>query len=147
MPCSNVGKMNKETRIWVFLAHKLNQNSKSGFLISWYQLKLCEKCQYLEFFWSLFSRIRSEYGDIRCISPYSVQIRGNMDQKNSEYDHFSRNVMAPNQFLYQKSHCHETLNSCEILFKTTLSDYFWFSNHSKQLNLQIFMEKFFSTSK
>ena len=53
---------------------------------------LQEKCLYSEFFWSVFSRIRTEYGKIRSISPYSVQIRENTDQKNSEYGHFSRNV-------------------------------------------------------
>ena len=35
-------------------------------------LSLREKCQYLEFFWSVFSRIRTEYGEILRISPYSV---------------------------------------------------------------------------
>ena len=33
------------------------------------------------FFWSAFSRIRTEYGEIRSISPYSVQMRESMDQK------------------------------------------------------------------
>ena len=47
-----------------------------------------EKCPYLELFWSLFSCIRIEYGEILRISPYSVQMRENTDQKNSEYGHF-----------------------------------------------------------
>ena len=50
---------------------------------------LREKCPYSEFLWSLFSSIRTEYGDILCISPYSVRMRENTDQKNSEYEHFS----------------------------------------------------------
>ena len=33
------------------------------------------------FFWSVFSRIRTEYGEIRSISPYSVPMRQNTDQK------------------------------------------------------------------
>ena len=33
------------------------------------------------FFWSAFSRIRTEYGDILRISPYSVRMRENTDQK------------------------------------------------------------------
>ena len=33
------------------------------------------------FFWSVFSRIRTEYGEIRSISPYSVRMRENTDQK------------------------------------------------------------------
>ena len=43
-----------------------------------------EKCPYSEFFWSVFSRIRIEYGEILRISPYSVWMRENTDQKNSE---------------------------------------------------------------
>ena len=32
-------------------------------------------------FWSVFSRIRTEYGEIRSISSYSVRMRENTDQK------------------------------------------------------------------
>ena len=42
----------------------------------------------LEFFWSVFSHIQKEYGEILRISPYSVKIRENKDQKNSENDTF-----------------------------------------------------------
>ena len=48
--------------------------------------KVHEKCPYSEFFWPVSSRMRS-------ISPYSVQMRKNMNQKNSEYGHFSRYVI------------------------------------------------------
>ena len=48
---------------------------------------LWEKCA---FFWSVFSRIWIEYGEIRSISPYSVCVWENTDQKNFEYGHFSR---------------------------------------------------------
>ena len=51
---------------------------------------LWEKCPYLELSWSVFSLIRTEYGEIQSISPYSVQMRENVDQNNSEYGHFSR---------------------------------------------------------
>ena len=50
----------------------------------------CVKSPYLELFWSAFSSIRTEYGEIRSISPNSVQMRENADQNNSEYGHFSR---------------------------------------------------------
>ena len=33
------------------------------------------------FFWSVFSRIQTEYGDLQSTSPYSVQIRENTYQK------------------------------------------------------------------
>ena len=39
----------------------------------------------------VFSRIRTEYGEIPLISPYSVRVRENAenaDQNNSEYGHF-----------------------------------------------------------
>ena len=50
-------------------------------------IALRKKSPYSELFWSLFSRIWNEYGDIRRISPYSVQMRENRDQNNSEYGH------------------------------------------------------------
>ena len=46
-------------------------------------------CLYSEFFWSLISLIRTEYGEILLLSPYSVRMRENTDQKNFEYEHFS----------------------------------------------------------
>ena len=54
------------------------------------QYTLREKCPYSELVWSAFSRIRTEYGEIIRISPYSVRMRGNADQNNSEYGHFLR---------------------------------------------------------
>ena len=43
-----------------------------------------------ELFWSAFSRIRTEYEEIRSIPPYSVRVREKTDQNNSEYRHFLR---------------------------------------------------------
>ena len=37
--------------------------------------------QIRSFFWSVFSRIRTEYGEMQSISPYSVWMRENTDQK------------------------------------------------------------------
>ena len=56
-------------------------------------LTLCEKCPYSELFWSVFSHIWTEYGEIHHISPFSVRMRENTNQKNSEYGHFSRIVI------------------------------------------------------
>ena len=50
------------------------------------------KRPYLEFSLSLFSRIWTEYEEIRSISPYSAGMRENMDQKISEYGQFSCSV-------------------------------------------------------
>ena len=42
------------------------------------------KCSYLELFWFVFFRNRTAYGEILRISPYSVQMWENTDQKNSK---------------------------------------------------------------
>ena len=55
------------------------------------------KCvQIRSFFWSVFSRVRTEYGEIRSIPPYSFRMRENTDQKNSVFGHFSRSVFLLN---------------------------------------------------
>ena len=63
-------------------------------------LSLGEKCPYSELFWSAFFHIRTEYGETRSIFPYSVQMRENTDQNNSEYGHFSRSVNIANFEIY-----------------------------------------------
>ena len=55
-------------------------------------VSLREKCLHSEFFWSVFPRIWTEYLEIVPISLYSVKMQENLDQKISEYRHFSRNV-------------------------------------------------------
>ena len=68
-------------------------DSESKLTIDWKMENelLREKCSYSELFWSAFSRIRTEYGEIFRISPYSVWMRENTDQNNSERGHFLRN--------------------------------------------------------
>ena len=64
---------------------------------------LRKKCPYSELLWSAFSRIRTECGEILRISPYSVRMRENADQNNSEYGHFLRSESACNisvMFIY-----------------------------------------------
>ena len=58
---------------------------------------LCKKCPYSELFWLAFSRILTEYGEILRISLYSVLMRENADQNNSEYGHSLR---SDNLFIY-----------------------------------------------
>ena len=41
-------------------------------------------------FWSAFSCIRTEYGDLLRKSSYSVQIQENTDQKNYAFGHFTQ---------------------------------------------------------
>ena len=54
------------------------------------QESLRKKCSYLELFWSAFPRSRTKYREIQIISSYSVRMRKNARQNNSEYGHFSR---------------------------------------------------------
>ena len=68
-------------------------------------LSLREKCPYSEFFCSVYSSIRTEYREIRSVSPYSVQMRENMDQKNSEY--FFRSVSVKEKLNKVKSYLRE----------------------------------------
>ena len=57
----------------------------------WFTLR--KKCPSSELFWSSFSRIWTEYAEIRTICPYSVWMRENADQNNSEKGRFSRRVI------------------------------------------------------
>ena len=51
---------------------------------------LREGCSFLEFFWFVFSLIRTEYGKVLLISPDLVRMRENVDKKNSEHGQFLR---------------------------------------------------------
>ena len=69
---------------------------------SFLQNTLREKYPYSELFWSVFSRIRTEYREIRKISSYSVRMQENTDLNNSEYGCFLRSdshrLLAVNYF-------------------------------------------------
>ena len=58
-----------------------------------FNVTLREKCPYSALFWSAFSRIQTEYGEVLRISLYSVRMRENVDQNNSKYGHFLRSVI------------------------------------------------------
>ena len=53
---------------------------------------LREKSPYSELFWSAFSRIRNEYGEILRISLHSVRMQENADRNNSEYGYVLRSA-------------------------------------------------------
>ena len=62
------------------------------FFLNWIQntcYTLRKKCLYSELFWTAFSRIQTEYGEIRSISPHSVRMRENADHNNHKYVVFS----------------------------------------------------------
>ena len=77
-------KVKKEDKLSVF-SFKHDQNK-----VNKLNQSLQENCSYSKFLWSIFFCIRTEYEEIQSISPYSVQIRKNKDQKNFEYGYFSR---------------------------------------------------------
>ena len=68
--------------------------SKHHCLFLW--LGLREKCPYSELLWSAFSRIRTQYGEVRSI-PYSVQMRESADQNNSKLPLFIRKDLETSQ--------------------------------------------------
>ena len=60
--------------------------------------------QYSELFWSLFSRIRTEYREIVHISPYSVKWQVKLGSENSKYGHFLISVCL-DFLLYTRLYC------------------------------------------
>ena len=55
-------------------------------------IPLREKSPHSRLFWSVFSRIWTEYRKILRISPYSVRMRENTDRNKSKYGSFLRSV-------------------------------------------------------
>ena len=92
---------------------------------------LREKCRYSEFFWSVFCRIRTEYGEMRSISLYLIQMRENRNQNNSRYGHFLRGVR---KHLYK-------------LIRAFLLFYINYWEHRKHLCLHLFFFVLFNLSR
>ena len=55
---------------------------------------LRKKCPYSELFWPASSRIQTEHGEIRSISPYSARMRENADQKTQNTDTFHATLIS-----------------------------------------------------
>ena len=77
-----------------------------------------EKCLYSEFAWSVFSRILAECGKTLRISPYSVRMQENKDQKNSKYWHFSRSAA-------------NTKHSQKTIYRNWVNGSFWIEELKK----------------
>ena len=88
------------------------------FLLRWHLIRkkihCVLPCPYSELFWSAFSRIRTEYEEIRSICLYSVRMRENADKNNSKYGHVLRCVKV----------C-ETFNKCNVSLVITCSEFYW----------------------
>ena len=75
-----------------------------------------------------FSCIRTEYGEIRSISPYSAWMRENTDQNNSEYKHFSRSVTVVSFFPKFTNDCFQKylkMTACHYLLFIALGWVRW----------------------
>ena len=57
---------------------------------------LRKTCPNSFFFWPVFLRSQTEYGDLQIKTPYSVRMLENKDQKNSEFGHFSGSARETN---------------------------------------------------
>ena len=107
-----------------------NHIDLSHYCLSSYSLTpLREKCPYWELFWSTFSRIQTEYWEILRISPYSVWMRENADQNNSEYGQFLSNAHLTADWIVS----YFLLMSFVIfLFSGLVTDKFFFLNSSNK---------------
>ena len=87
--------MNTLDFIYDYLKHRKQRTKADNVYGSWQNIldgapkvyipQGLKKCPYSEFFMSVFSSISTVYGEILCISPYSVRMRENTDHKKSEY--------------------------------------------------------------
>ena len=62
------------------MKYNLNKRNKKS-NENLYIMNYAKSVQIRSFFWSVFSCIRTKYGDLRSKSPYSIQIQENADQK------------------------------------------------------------------
>ena len=62
--------------------------SMKNLLLQCYYVCMRKKCPYSEFFFSVFSRIRTKYGEIVRISPYSFRMRKIRTRKTPNTDTF-----------------------------------------------------------
>ena len=105
---------------------------------------LLEKCPHSKFFWSVFSRIWTEYGKILshsfslCLSSRSVRMRDNRDQKNSEYGHFLHSGSLVILDSSQENYCDETSN--QQLYEKQIPPGFLFLEFFECFRTAIFSE-------
>ena len=71
-----------------FLNKHLKQVFKFQTFLKYAIVTLRKKCSHSQFFWSIFSLIRTEYEQMWNMSRYSAQMRRNTDQENSEHGQF-----------------------------------------------------------
>ena len=69
-----------------------------------------KRVQIRSFFWSVFSRIWTEYRDLLRKSPYSVLIRKNTNQKNTQGYDQNRKLFRTNNFVLAHSSAKKIFN-------------------------------------
>ena len=77
------------------------------------------------------SCIRNEYGEIRSIFPYSVRMRENTNQKNSEHGHFSQSTVCFDKFKILQSLSKKRMRSgknCDVE-KNEIDKHCWLEDH------------------
>ena len=75
-------------KLWCDILSNRNRVSYQAKDYEWSALR--KKCPYSKLLWSVLSRIWTEYGGIRNISPYSVRMPQNTGQNNCEHRYFLR---------------------------------------------------------
>ena len=94
----NLNSLQQGVKLWQFLVYSEVRKRIMYFfvdslwkLVAIFSYHNCVKsAQIRRFFWSVFSHIRTEYGEILRTSPYSVRMREIWTRKNSAFGHFSR---------------------------------------------------------
>ena len=85
--------------------------------------------QIWSFFWSVFSRIRTDNGEIRNISPYSVRMTENTDQKKLHiWALFSQMYFSTFGTVWTPKKSFSNMFSCIIYVKLNKMVYEYFSN-------------------
>ena len=101
-------------------------------------LRIFSVCKVSKFgvFWSIFSSVRVEYGDLEISffkSPYSVLIRENLDHENSEFGQFSRNIVKiwHNKSLKE----HRKATACIVCVPQSISLRLWLPSWKQVSNI------------
>ena len=97
-----------------------------------------KKRPHSELFWSAFSRIRTEFGEVRSISPYSAQMLEDVDQIDSEYGHFLRSESseyASKQLWNSVMVFFDENSASNVRITTSWSNIIIFAQHSKNSNV------------
>ena len=115
-----IGRSSTFLFLFVFKTRKKNSIVSRTLIIAKKQLLILVlrgKCPYSELFWSVFSRILTECGEVRCISPYSVRMWENRTRITANTDTFYASECG-------YFHIRVARITCEIGFELTINVHF-----------------------